>query len=124
MVTFSEYTVPIFTQDFPARLDNNFKTALGRQYQAIVQHIQTLLVWNHISGTDFTKCYQRAAGLALLIVDELQKNLYTAYFLHIINDDKKRLKFESFEDEKYLSIHVAINFIQWMELERTFTTDK
>ena len=32
---FSEYTVPIFTQDFLARLANYFKTTLGRQYEAI-----------------------------------------------------------------------------------------
>ena len=32
---FSDYTVPIFTQDCLARLDNYFKTTLGRQYEAI-----------------------------------------------------------------------------------------
>ena len=32
---FSEYTVPIFTQDFLARLANYFKTTLGRKYEAI-----------------------------------------------------------------------------------------
>ena len=93
-------------------------------YASLIQTIHNLWEWKRISGTDVTKCYQRAAGIALLIADELEKNLYTEYFLHIINDDKKRLKFESFEDEKELSIHFAINFLQWMELKLTSTTDE
>ena len=52
-----------------------------------------------IIGTDVTKFYQQADGIALLIADELGKKLYTSYFLQIINDDEKRLTFESFEDE-------------------------
>ena len=81
-------------------------------YASLIEPIQTLLGWKRISGTDVTKCYQHAAGIALLIADELEKNLYTEYLLHVINDDKKRLKFESFEDEKYLSVHVARNFLE------------
>ena len=91
-------------------------------YASLIQPIQNLLGWKRISGTDVTHFYQQASGIALLIVDELQKNLYTEYFLHIINDDEKRLKFDIFEDEKELSVHVDINFLQWMELKRTSTT--
>ena len=54
----------------------------------------------------------------------MEKNIYTEYFLHIINDDEKRLKFDIFEDEKELCVHVSRNFLQWMELKLTSTTDK
>ena len=54
----------------------------------------------------------------------MEKNLYTAYFLHIINDDEKRLKYDSFEYEKELSVHVARNFLEWMELKRKSSTDE
>ena len=83
-------------------------------YASLVQTIQTLLVCKRISGTDVTKCYQQAAGLALLIVDELEKKLYTAYFLHIINYDEKRLKFDIFEDENScLFMLSSISFSGW-----------
>ena len=93
-------------------------------YAIIIQPIQKSLGWKRISGTDVTKCYQQAAGLSLMIEDELEKNIYAEYFLHTINYDKKRLKFEIFEDEKELSVHVAGNFLQWMTLKRTSHTDK
>ena len=41
-------------------------------YAAIIQPIQTLLKWKRIVGTDITKCYQQAAGLALMICDETE----------------------------------------------------
>ena len=34
------------------------------------------------------------------------------------------MNFESFDDEKELSFHVAINFFELMELKRTFNTDE
>ena len=40
-------------------------------YASFIQPIQTLLGRKRISGTDVTKFYQQAAGLALLIADEL-----------------------------------------------------
>ena len=46
-------------------------------YALLIQTIQTLLVWKRISQTYVTKCYQQAAGISLLIVDELDKNLWT-----------------------------------------------
>ena len=69
-------------------------------YASLVQKVQALLGWKRIIGTDIIKCYQQADVISLLIEDELERNLYTAYFLHIINDDEKHLKFKSFEDEK------------------------
>ena len=72
----------------------------GLFYASLIQLIQTLLGWKRISVTDVPKCYQQAVDLALLIADELEKSLYTSYFLHMINDDKKGLKFESFEDNR------------------------
>ena len=40
-------------------------------YASFIQPIQTLLGQKRISGTDVTRFYQQAAGLALLIADEL-----------------------------------------------------
>ena len=81
---------------------------------SLIQTIQTLLELKCIIGTYVTKWYQQASGLALLISDELENNLYTAYFLHIVNDDEQRLNFEIFEDENScLFMLSSISFSGW-----------
>ena len=44
-------------------------------YAALIQPIQALIGWKRIKGTDVTKCYQQAAGLAMMITGELEKHL-------------------------------------------------
>ena len=49
-------------------------------YGSLIQPIQTLLGWKRIRGTDVTKCYQQAAGLAILISDIIKKHLFDEFF--------------------------------------------
>ena len=44
-------------------------------YGSLIQPIQTLLKWKRIKGSDITTCYQQAAGLALMISNEIEKQL-------------------------------------------------
>ena len=44
-------------------------------FGSLMQPIQTLLKWKRIKGSDITTCYQQAAGLALMISDEIEKQL-------------------------------------------------
>eukprot|EP00957_Ditylum_brightwellii_P177456 13516422-Ditylum_brightwellii.AAC.1 len=42
-------------------------------YGALIQQFQAVLGWKQIKGSDMTKCYQQAAGLAIMIADELEQ---------------------------------------------------
>ena len=44
-------------------------------YGSLIHPIQTLLKWKRIKVSDITTCYQLAVGLALMINDEIEKNL-------------------------------------------------
>ena len=55
-------------------------------YGALIQPIQALVGWKRIKGTDVTKCYQQAAGLAIMIASELEKNLLNAYMHEVWTD--------------------------------------
>ena len=46
-------------------------------YGALIQPIQTVLKWKRIQGSDITKCYQQANGLATMIPDEVERHLVT-----------------------------------------------
>ena len=55
-------------------------------YAALIQPIQALIGWKRIKGTDATKCYQQAAGLAMMITGELEKHLFHHYSDEISGD--------------------------------------
>eukprot|EP00957_Ditylum_brightwellii_P211380 15366112-Ditylum_brightwellii.AAC.1 len=55
-------------------------------YGALMQPVQVLLGWKQIRGTDVTKRYQQAAGLVLMITDELERHLIATFFDYILND--------------------------------------
>ena len=42
-------------------------------YGSMIQFFQLLLGWKQMRGTDITKCYQQAAGLALMVLKNLIK---------------------------------------------------
>ena len=51
-------------------------------YGCIIQPVQTsLLGWKRIKGSDVTKCYQQAAGLVLMISDEIERHLVCEFLL-------------------------------------------
>ena len=50
-------------------------------YGCLIQPVQEVVAWKRICGTDVTKCYQQAAGLAMIISTEMERQLI-ALFVH------------------------------------------
>ena len=73
----------------------------------MIQPIQALISWKRIKGTDVTKCYQQAAGLAILIIGELEKHLFHHYTNEISGDLDEVSKMLDIRDPKGLAIHMA-----------------
>lgn len=46
-------------------------------YGALIQPIQAVLKWKCIQGSDITKCYQQADGLATMVCNEVEHHLVT-----------------------------------------------
>ena len=78
-------------------------------YAALIQPIQARLIsWKRIKGTNVKKCYQQAAGLAMMITaGELEKNLFHHYSNEISGDLDEVLKMLDIQDPKALAIHMA-----------------
>ena len=73
-----------------------------------------------------TKCFKQAAGLALMMADELDKLLMAA-FIHDRGDeigDGDFLKIRNEEDSKELVLHIAKQFLAWLQDKQANTTDE
>ena len=54
----------------------HFLTAVYNHfYGSHLQLIQIMLGWKRIKGYDVSQCYQQAAGLTMLVADEIEKIL-------------------------------------------------
>ena len=94
-------------------------------YAAIIQPIQTLLKWKRIVGSDITKCYQQAAGLALMVSDEIQRHLVSYCIAQLENnkpvlDQIKKVK----NNPKEVAVILAKHYLEWIELQRKDTSDE
>ena len=90
-------------------------------YAALIQPIQALIGWKRIKGTDVTKCYQQATGLAMMITGELEKHL----FHHEISGDLDEVsKMLDIQDPKALAIHMADGYHRWLERKEKSSTDQ
>ena len=56
--------------------------------------------------TDLAKCYQRAAGLALMIGTEIDRVLTVAYLHGVATDDDQNDLFRRVKDSEELAMHV------------------
>ena len=73
-----------------------------------------------------TKCYQQAAGLALMMAEELDKMLMAA-FIHEGGDDATNEEFTKIrnkDDAKELVLEIAKQFLAWLRRKQENTTDK
>eukprot|EP00957_Ditylum_brightwellii_P074242 5641520-Ditylum_brightwellii.AAC.1 len=93
-------------------------------YGALLQPVQVLLRWKQIRGTDVTKCYQQAAGLALMIADELECHLIATFFDYVFNDPIKKEEFDNKEDPEEFVILVARAFLLWLDTKQETTTNE
>ena len=74
-------------------------------YGSLIQPIQLMLGWKRIRGSDVTKCYQQAAGLALMIADALEKHLFGTYCVETNKEPNQ--PFTSIHDPANFSLEVA-----------------
>jgi hypothetical protein len=94
-------------------------------YGSLIQPIQILLGWKRIRGTDVTKCYQQAAGLALMIANELDRHLFTTYFKDVYDRNSENLhQLLSTEESQKLALEIADGFRKWVKEKRSSTTDE
>ena len=93
-------------------------------YAALIQPIQALIGWKRIKGTDVTKCYQQAAGLAMMITGELEKHLFHHYTNEISGDLDEVSKMLDIRDRKALAIHMADGYHRWIETKLKNSTDQ
>jgi hypothetical protein len=82
-------------------------------YASLLQPVQAALGWKRIKGSDVPACYQQAAGLALMVFEEVKRQLYTAFTIYL--DSNKTLNAEwqqqeSFKDRAHLSHGVMIGW--------------
>ena len=93
-------------------------------YGALIQPIQTLLGWKRIRGTDVTKCYQQAAGLAILISDIIKKHLFDEFFISLDNDALKWLDISKIDDPAGFAVALGKAFLAWAEEKQSTTDDE
>ena len=73
-------------------------------YGSMIQFFQLLLGWKQIRGTDVTKCYQQATGLALMVAEELDKMLMGECMSDLKEDESEDFQcIENEEDAKELA---------------------
>ena len=94
-------------------------------YGSLIQPIQTLLGWKRIRGTDVTKCYQQAAGLAIMIADELERHLFGTFFSSKVEDNEWISRLRDVEkDSKAAAIFIAVEYDKWTVEQRRTTNDE
>lgn len=93
-------------------------------YAALLQPIQTLLGWKKICGTDVSKCYQQAAGMALMIGTEIDRMLISAYLHSMATDDNQTEVFTGMKDSEELAVHIANGYLKWKNDKTESTTDQ
>jgi hypothetical protein len=93
-------------------------------YGSLIQPIQTLLGWKRIRGSDVTKCYQQAAGLALMISHELERQYLGAYMEYLNKNIEKKDEFEATDDSQAAAIYLAQGYAQWMKDQRRNSNDQ
>ena len=71
-------------------------------YGYLQQPIQIILGWKRIRGSDVATCYQQAAGLALMVEDNLDRLLLGECIKIIADDNTLFEKFQAIEDPEKL----------------------
>ena len=88
-------------------------------YVAIIQPIQTLLKWKQIVGSDITKCYQQAAGLALMVSDETEQHLVSHCIAQLENNKPVLDQIKTVKDSpNEVAVILAKHYLEWIESQR------
>ena len=84
-------------------------------YGALIQPIQALVGWKRIKGSDITKCYQQAAGLAIMIASELEKNLLNVYMHEVWLDGDATTRMNAINNPNALALAIADGYQTWLD---------
>jgi hypothetical protein len=82
-------------------------------FGSIIQPIQVLLGWKRIRGSDVTKCYQQAASLAILIADEIDRQMFGTFLVEMLGNPAFGIRFNAIEDSRDAALHVANEYEKW-----------
>jgi hypothetical protein len=93
-------------------------------YGSLIQPIQILLGWKRIRGSDVTKCYQQAAGLALMASTEFERHLFHAFFKEIYQNPDMVLEIIRTNDAPALALKLASKYQEWFKTKRSTTKDE
>jgi hypothetical protein len=69
-------------------------------YASLLQPIQAALRWKRTKGSDVPACYQQAAGLALMVFEEVEWRLYTAFTIYLDSNETLKAKWQQHESFK------------------------
>ncbi len=93
-------------------------------YGSLIQPIQVLLKWKRIKGSDITTCYQQAAGLTILLLDEIERHLIPKSTRALDEDLLAKGQFNSIQnDEKEVAIFLSTYYRRWLKCKLKTTTD-
>jgi hypothetical protein len=93
-------------------------------YGAMIQPIQAVLKWKRIQGSDITKCYQQANGLASMISEEIERHLIVHCYSELSNDQSNLTEWNNVKsDPKKAALFLANHYLDWIETKRASTTD-
>ena len=93
-------------------------------YGSIIQFCQHLLKWKRIRGTDVTKCYQQAAGLAMMISDEIERQLLATFFHEVRNNAGNLESFNAELDAREFAVKVAKDYRSWLVTKSRQSNDE
>jgi hypothetical protein len=91
-------------------------------FPGLIQPIQIALGWKRIEHSKVEKCYEQAAYLVLLILNECERQLYDA-FLFQMEQHERATVLLLVENEENMAEYIAQAFPKWMESRLKETTD-
>ena len=78
--------------------------------------------WKRISGSDITKCYQQAAGLALMVSDEIEQHLVSQCIAELENNLPMLEQINKVQgNPKEVTVILAKHYLEWIESKRTIS---
>jgi hypothetical protein len=92
-------------------------------FPGLIQPIQIALGWKRIEFSKVEKCYEQAAYLVLLILNECKRQLYNAYLFQMEPQERATILL-LVENEENMAEYIAQAFPQWMERQLLESTDE
>jgi hypothetical protein len=92
-------------------------------FGGFIQPMQTALGWKRIEHSKVKKCYEQAAFLVLLMLNECKRQPHDAFLFQMDPPERATVLF-LVQDEEAMAEHVGKAFPKWMELRLKESTDE